>query len=367
MFVHMRFQNRLAPERYDQFLAAGWFRGASMLYRMDVMCIDGAVNSVVNVRLPLADFAPSKRQRKLISRVERRFRVEVRPAPAVPDAARETLYTAHRGRFRGHVHATLNDFFTAGQEEVAFETWEVGVYDGETLVGMSYFDAGGVALASLLAAFHPDCSAYSLGTYTMLREIAHAQTTGRTFYYPGYILDRTSLFDYKLRLGAMEYLGRDRAWHPYAHFEPWGTAGAAIERATAALESALCAAGIGFRRWLYPGFALGHLARWEGRFVRLPVFIELGADGCGTACIGYLPEPGTFECLRMAPSPESAHWVNYELAEEFRNPHVYWPHLMEVVLLDAEAADLGSAVEWARSWCTGVDALPLPPSSLPCD
>jgi len=367
MFVHMRFQHRLAPERYDQFLAAGWFRGASMLYRMDVMCIDGAVNSVVNVRLPLQDFAPSRRQRKLISRVERRFRVEVQPAPAVPDAAREALYRAHQGRFRGHVHATLNDFFTAGQEEVAFETWEVGVYDGELLIGVSYFDAGALALASLLAAFHPDYATYSLGTYTMLREIAHAQTTGRQWFYPGYILDRTPLFDYKLRLGAMEFLGRDRGWRPYALFEPWATAGAEIERATVALETALRAAGIGFKRWLYPGFAIGHLARWEGRFVRLPVFLELGTDGCGTACIGFLPEPGLFECMRMTPSPESAQWVNYELADEFRNPDVYWPHLMEVVLLDAEAADLGAVLGWARSWCTGVDALPISPSSPLCD
>lgn len=367
MFVHMRFQNRLAPERYDQFLAAGWFRGASMLYRMDVMCIDGAVNSVVNVRLPVGGFACSKRQRKLISRVERRLHVAVRPAPPVPDEAHEALYAAHRGRFRGHVHATLHDFFTAGQEEVAFETWEVGIYDGDVLVGMSYFDAGGTALASLLAAFHPDYAAYSLGTYTMLREVAHAQATGRTLYYPGYILDHSSMFDYKLRLGAMEFLGRDRVWHPYALFAPEATAGAAVERATAALEARLRQAGIGYRRWLYPGFALGHLARWEGRFVRLPLFLELGADGCGTACIGFLPEPGCFECLRMAPSPESAHWVNYELAEEFRDDRVYWPHLMEVVFLDADAADLAAAVEWARSWCAGSDALPLLPSPLPCD
>ena len=75
-----------------------------------------------------------------------------------------------------------------------------------------------LSLASLLAAFHPDYSAYSLGTYTLLREIAFAQETGRSFFYPGYILDRTPLFDYKLRLGSMEFLGRDRVWHPYGLF-----------------------------------------------------------------------------------------------------------------------------------------------------
>jgi arginyl-tRNA--protein-N-Asp/Glu arginylyltransferase len=364
MFVHMRFQHRLAPERYDQFLAAGWFRGASMLYRMDLMCIDGAVNSVINVRLPLAGFTPDRRQRKLISRVERRLRVVVRPADPVPDSAREKLYALHRSRFRGHVHATLHEFFTAGQEESAFDTWEVGIYDGEELVGMSFFDAGSAALASLLAAFHPDYSAYSLGTYTLLREIAFAQETGRSFFYPGYILDRTPLFDYKLRLGSMEFLGRDRVWHPYGQFRAEATPGADILRAMEALEDRLRRAGIGFRRWLYPGFALGHLARWEGRFVRLPVFLELGADGCGTACIGFLNEPGGFECLRMAPSPESAHWVNFELAEEFRDAAVYWPHLMEVVLLDADQASLEEAVQWATSWCAAPDALPILPS--PC-
>jgi hypothetical protein len=67
----------------------------------------------------------------------------------------------------------------------------------------------------------------------------------------------------------------------------------------------------------------------------------------------------------MAPSPESAHWVNYELADEFRDAAVYWPHLMEVVLLDAEHASLAEAVEWATSWSTASDALPILPSS--CD
>ena len=37
MLVQTHFPRKLAPQRYDQYLASGWFRGSVMLYKVDLM------------------------------------------------------------------------------------------------------------------------------------------------------------------------------------------------------------------------------------------------------------------------------------------------------------------------------------------
>ena len=51
-----------------------------MLYKMDLLCIDAEVYSVVNIRLELARHALSKSQRKIKRKIEQRFTVAIGPA-----------------------------------------------------------------------------------------------------------------------------------------------------------------------------------------------------------------------------------------------------------------------------------------------
>ena len=53
MLVQTHFPRSLSRSRHDQYLASGWFRGSVMLYKMDLLCIDESLFSVVNIRMNL--------------------------------------------------------------------------------------------------------------------------------------------------------------------------------------------------------------------------------------------------------------------------------------------------------------------------
>ena len=65
-----------------------------MLYKMDLLCIDERLFSVVNIRMNLDHHTPTSRQRKTMRRVESRFTVTY--GHAQPDANKKhfTLSTS---------------------------------------------------------------------------------------------------------------------------------------------------------------------------------------------------------------------------------------------------------------------------------
>jgi len=65
MLVQTHFPQKLSPKRYDQYLASGWFRGSIMLYKMDVLCMENMLLSVLNIRLDLRKNVLSKSLRKI--------------------------------------------------------------------------------------------------------------------------------------------------------------------------------------------------------------------------------------------------------------------------------------------------------------
>jgi arginyl-tRNA--protein-N-Asp/Glu arginylyltransferase len=78
--IETHLPRQLSGQRYDQYLAAGWFRGSVMLYKMDLLIMDQQLWSVVNIRLKLPTFTLRKSQRRCIRKVEQAFQVIVQPA-----------------------------------------------------------------------------------------------------------------------------------------------------------------------------------------------------------------------------------------------------------------------------------------------
>ena len=76
MLVQTHFPRKLSRTRYDQYLASGWFRGSVMLYKMDLLCIDDEVFSVVNIRLNMEEFGLRKSQKKLLRKAEQKFDIQ---------------------------------------------------------------------------------------------------------------------------------------------------------------------------------------------------------------------------------------------------------------------------------------------------
>ena len=298
-----------------------------MLYKMDLLCVDADVFSVVNIRLGLDQYSIKKRHRKIKNRVESRFTITCGEVTLRDEHQR--LYEQHKSRFKGFIHATLDEYLHAGFHSTVFDTMQICVFDGDTLIAASYFDLGERSMASLIGMYDEAYADYSLGIYTMLKEIEFGQSTHRRWYYPGYVLDKPSSFDYKLQLGNMEYYTPSKRWGSHVNYDPKQTLAFGLRKAMSRLGKALKQEGIEFRKWHYPYFSMGYMPLWKNRFLHLPLVFELGHDHEGSLMMGFCPESQEYLLLRVNPCPDEQHFINMEQASEYTNGGVYLSHLME--------------------------------------
>lgn len=210
----------LPPERLDEYLTAGWRPSGQTVYNADCLRTDdGQLHGVIQVRLPLENYAPKKRHRKLLARNGRRFTYRIERA-GQPDEAMLALNQRYklirpnhtRDDLEGHVYGTV------GQQ--VLDTYQVRVFDGDRLVAFSYFDRGVRTGYSKAGVYDPDYQRSSLGIYTMLLEIAWLRDHGVRYYHPGYVSPTYPIFNYKLSFGPMEYRRvTDGGWYPYEEAE----------------------------------------------------------------------------------------------------------------------------------------------------
>lgn len=299
-----------------------------MLYKMDLLCIDDEVYSVVNIRLNMEDFKLRKSQKKLLRKASDKF--DIQYGKATPNEEKERLYQQHKHRFKGFIHGSLEEYLYANFGESVFDTREVCVYDGDKLVAVSYFDLGDRGMASLLGLYDEDYKSWSLGKVTMLKEIEFGLETGRKWYYPGYVLDLPSNFDYKLELGKMEHYSPSRRWVSYNKFDPKSTNAHAIRTKTQELSDELHSMGMNHKVWLYPYFSMGYVGPWNAFFLRAPALIELGHDMQGFIAMSYSPEDDSYALYRIHPCPDGPQFLKMEESGEFAQSTKYLNHLYKV-------------------------------------
>ena len=215
MITEIHYPETLAPEKLDEYLARGWFRMGAMIFTCHYLCFHNELYSAVWARLPLENYRFRKSLRKIINRNRERFRTITRPA--IYDDDKERRYQLHKQRFEGYIAPTLREsLFGSSDKFDLYNTWETSIYDGDQLIGASFFDLGADSLASIMGLYDPSYERFSLGFFTMLIEIEHGLQKNMHYYYPGYVVPGYGRFDYKLRIGSVEYFDvRSKGWYPY--------------------------------------------------------------------------------------------------------------------------------------------------------
>lgn len=271
--VEYYFPQSLSPSRLDRYLAGGWFRSGPSLFRAQMLCLDGGVYSVINIRSHLDNYRFPKSLRKVLNKNDKQFRVEFGLATISPQ--KERLYAFQKARFKGYIFDTLEDFLFSGEVPGLFRTREIRVYDGDKLVAASYFDLGQKSMASLIGLYDPAYKKYSLGMYTMALEVRYAMKFGLKYYYPGYILDGFSTFDYKLRIGNIHYYNWNGRWKSLEKLGQEKFVLNEIQRNMLQLEAILKFQGLRFKKLLYPFFSIGYLKLLEEDFLKSVIFLTL--------------------------------------------------------------------------------------------
>ncbi len=350
MLVEHYYPQSLSHARLDKYLASGWFRSAPMLYRAQLLCLEGDVFSTVNIRIDLENYTFKKSFQKIMRRNEKRFEVKIQPARL--DAARDQLYQTQKHRFKGFIFEHLPQFFFANLDDSVFDTWEVGVYDEGKLVAVSFFDQGKKSLASILGLYHPDYEQYSLGTYTMLNEILYGIQTNRRYHYPGYVLDKSSIFDYKIRFGngKMQFYDWNGKWKPYEKFPQEHFTVHTLRSKMANMEQVLSKLDISYQKLLYPMFSVGYLAFMGDQFVKSPVMLS-----CFPAkkkpmqlVIEYILEEDVFRLSWVSTCPEYQEFLNMHISEDLLDEQVYTLHLLRTEDIIAANASAEKIIEELR-------------------
>lgn len=328
-------------KEYDSLLASGWFRSKGVIYKSDLVCMDECVSSVRHIRYNLKDFNFKKRHLKLLRRNDRIFNIRVSPICITPEA--EELYALQTARFKGFIHQKLSEFIFPFTTENSFNTLQLEVFDGNQLVAVSFFDLGKNAAASILCVYDPEYASYSLGIYTMLKEIDYLKANNIDYYYPGYVLDRPSCFDYKLTLGNCHWMGSNGKWYAALPAADHFSQAMKLEEKMAELRVRLSVHGIYGKMVFYPFYTAAYFSEVGDSLVKYPCYFLLEDDESEYA-IAYDLDTEDFVVFR--PHANDLYTTQLlDFSSDYRNSDKYEMRIMQSYSLGV-LTHLESFVHW---------------------
>lgn len=272
MITEREYPKKILPEELDHYLAKGWYRMGQSIFTCHFLWFGERLYSAVWLRLDLRDFSFNKKQRKIMQRNRKHFHYVYRPAKL--DIAKEILYQKYKTKFDGRLAPNLKESLQDGADFNIYNTYEICVYDEDNhLVAFSFFDVGEKSIASIQGIYDHDYSTYSLGYYTMLLEMKYGLEHHIAHYYPGYIVPGYQRFDYKKRIGAVDYYDiKQEKWLLYNKKNPPHAPLKQIELKIEALQKKL-QAHMPSKKCMYPLFEANLFGFWKAPYLEHPMFL----------------------------------------------------------------------------------------------
>ncbi|MEZ6129064.1 MAG: arginyltransferase [Planctomycetaceae bacterium] len=203
-----RMQYRLAlsltPERYEHLLERGWRRFGRTLFRP--MC--AACSECRSLRIDATAFQPTRSQRRTRNRNDD---IQLHVGPPTATSEHLDLYNVYhldmherrRWPFREICRDQYFESFMDGEFPFARE-FQYRLND--RLVAVGLVDMTDRVMSSIYFYHHPELRERSLGTFSVLRELALAQETGRHWLYMGYYIRDCISMNYKNRFAPHQFL-----------------------------------------------------------------------------------------------------------------------------------------------------------------
>jgi leucyl-tRNA---protein transferase len=194
-------QLALDPSRYGTLLELGFRRSGSYVYRP--AC--GACAECRPVRLPVADFQPTRAQRRCAKRnAPLRVRLERELNAEHYALYRRYLYARHPG---GGMDPEDRDAFHSFLSSAWGYTEIMAIREpGGRLLAGAVVDRVPQGLSAVYTYFDPDLPDLSLGTFAVLTEIERARALGLPHLYLGYWVPGSEKMSYKRNFRPIEIL-----------------------------------------------------------------------------------------------------------------------------------------------------------------
>lgn len=197
------------PRLYQILMERGYRRSGMIVYRPDC---EGC-RECVSIRVPVAEFRPSRSQRRACRR-NQDIRVETgEPHP-----------TDRKWRiYRDYLRFQHDDTMSGDRE--SFErflygspttTEEMVYYAGRTIVAVGIVDTCPESMSSVYFYFDPAEARRSLGVFGAIQEIETCRQRGYAYWYLGYLVRGCRAMRYKADYRPHELLDEDGTWRPAA-------------------------------------------------------------------------------------------------------------------------------------------------------
>lgn len=191
--------DQLDPRSYEHLMNQRFRRTGIVFYRPDC---DGC-EACVPIRVPVAEFQPSRSQRRVLAR---NANVRIAISPPTCDTQRLELLNEYERR----VHAK-----PAAKSEAEYQehfcgspltTIEMTYWLDDRLIGVGLIDETPNTLSSVYFYYDPAEARRSLGVFSALREIEECRRRGRRWWYLGFYVGGCRKMAYKATFGPHELL-----------------------------------------------------------------------------------------------------------------------------------------------------------------
>ena len=197
MSVYMdpfEYPKSISPQELDDYLKIGWYRMGQAIFTTDSIKDNFNEYPVFWLRIHLPELTTSKTHEK-IYKANKHFKVTIKPLD-ITDEMEDLNEQYWLSTIIGSPF--LRDSLLEGADNSIYSSYAIEIRDGNRLIAVGIFDDGLVSIAGIINFYDPGYKKYSLGKYLMLLKAQYAFSQGKTWYYPGYIIQGYPKFDYKL-------------------------------------------------------------------------------------------------------------------------------------------------------------------------
>ncbi|MBA2114282.1 arginyltransferase [Bremerella alba] len=184
---------RAEPEAFDQALSEGVRRSGIFIYHTQCPGCDACEP----IRIPVQDFVPRRRHRRVLKRAEAELRVEI--GEPLIDEQRVDLYNKHKvGRGLGEPGSeidlqSLKEFIGT----TCCNSIEFRYYRSDELVGVAIADVGREAMSAVYCYFDSELSDLGIGNFSVLKQIEACREWGLKYLYLGFYVAGNAHMKYK--------------------------------------------------------------------------------------------------------------------------------------------------------------------------
>lgn len=210
-------QSPKLAEVFGHALSHGFRRAGDVVYRPGC----AACSACVPYRLPVADFRPSRAQRRVLAR-NGDVTVHWCRAAALPEH-----FDLYR-RYLGERHAEGGMADPSPEDYQRFllshwaDTWFMELRLDGALIGAAVTDLVADAASAVYTYFAADHARRSLGTFAILQQIEHCRRQGLAHLYLGFWIDGHPKMNYKRQFGPAE-VRLHGSWMPATAVEAGAT------------------------------------------------------------------------------------------------------------------------------------------------